>query len=229
MPDFIPSREADLSPYVLNVSTRATATPTAFGLTAGQATTFAGLVTAWNTAFDAVRDPGARTPAAIITKNAAKRALIANLRMLAGIIQKFPGTTDTMRSELGLTVPKPPSPEPVPEISPVVEVVRVNGHTVTLRISDPTSPTRRGKPPQVDGISVFSFIGAEAPVSIDPWKWQGATTKTQFDVVFDATVVPGAKVWFTALFFNRRKMTGPACTPISTNIGFGGVVTAEAA
>jgi hypothetical protein len=36
-------------------------------------------------------------------------------------------------------------------------------------------------------------------------------------------VVPGAKVWFTAFWFNGRKQSGLACAPVGTNIQFGGL------
>ena len=107
---FIPSREADLVTWSTNFNTLIVATPTAFGLVAGQATTYTGLHTAFVDAYQAAKDPGTRTPASIVTKNDARRALVANARLLARIIQATPSVTDTQRAELGLSVRGEPAP-----------------------------------------------------------------------------------------------------------------------
>ena len=46
-------------------------------------------------AYNAASSNETRTPARIITKDDAKFALKANARLLAGIFQKYPGTTNT--------------------------------------------------------------------------------------------------------------------------------------
>jgi hypothetical protein len=45
------------------------------------------------------------------------------------------------------------------------------------------------------------------------------------DVVFPSAD-PGAKVWFTAYWFNERKQRGPAATPAGINIPGGGAMAA---
>ena len=113
MASFLPGREASLITWSNNFSTLITATPTAFGLTAAQATAFAALNTAWVSAYNTAKNALTRSPANIITKDQAKKLMIAEARQLAGVIQKFPTITNTQRSELGLTVPNTPSPVPV--------------------------------------------------------------------------------------------------------------------
>ncbi|MFT3785029.1 MAG: hypothetical protein QM770_02535 [Tepidisphaeraceae bacterium] len=107
--NFIPTREAQLVPYGLNFKTRITATPTVYSLTAAQATAFGTLYDSFVTAYNISQSDATNSKSATIAKNLAKKAMIANLRMLAGIVQKAPTTTDTMRSDLGLTVRKTPS------------------------------------------------------------------------------------------------------------------------
>jgi hypothetical protein len=177
------------------------------------------VVSAYNTAKNSLT----RSPANIITKNAAKRAMIVEARQLAGVIQKFPTITNTQRSELGLTVPNTPSPVPVPSSQPAMEITSVSGWTVSLRLHDSTSGTKRGKPAGVSGASLFSFVGAIAPAEIALWKFEGSTGRTKINVSFDSSNAPGTKVWLTAFWFNNRKRSGPACDPISTNLQGGSV------
>jgi hypothetical protein len=221
---FVPSREADLVTWGLNFSTKITATPTTFGLTAGQATTNGTLYTAFVDAYNVAQDDATRSPMNVELKNVAKVNLIANIRLLAGIVQRFPGTTNAMRIDLGLT-PRDigPTPVPPPAIQPLVQVKSATVRTVRIRLIDATNPTRRGKPPGVAGVSVFSYVGEEPPAEISSWKFEGNAGRTTLDVVFAATVPSGAIVWFTAFYFNPRKESGPAATPVSTHLPGGSV------
>lgn len=223
---FLPSREADLVTWSLNFKTKITAAPTTYGLTAAQATTYGGLHDAFVTAYNAATNDGSNSTANIVTKNLAKKALIANARLLAAIVQKSPGTTNTMRADLGLTVKSGPSPRPVPPSAPDIDVLSVAGNTVRVRMHDPANPTRRGKPFGVDGISVFTAVGAAAPTTEAGWTFQGSTSKTVIDVTFPSDTAAGAKVWFTAYYFNQKKQSGPAASPVSTNLAGGSAMAA---
>ncbi len=79
-----------------------------------------------------------------------------------------------------------------------------------------------GKPAGVSGASIFSYVEATAPSDISAWKFEGNTGKTAV-VVFPNTTAAGATVWLTAFWFNPRKQSGPACTPVSTNVQRGSV------
>src|SRR5687767_4906069 len=111
--DFLPARESELAIWSANFSTRISANPTSYGLTAAQATAYATLHADFITAYNAATNAGTDSRSAIVTKNTAKFALIANARLLAGIVQRDPDTTNTQRSELGLTV-KDADPSPIP-------------------------------------------------------------------------------------------------------------------
>jgi hypothetical protein len=217
--DYLPSREADLVTWSLNFKTRITATPTAFGLVAAQATAYGTLHDAFVTAYNAANNDGTRTPSAIITKDDAKASLEANARLLARIVQATPTVTNTQKSDLGLTVRDvSPAPVPPPAYAPDLDVVSVSGRTVRIRLHDSVSSTRRGRPVGVAGASVFSFVGAAPPVALADWKFEGNTTRTIIDVVFDDATPNGAAIWLTACWYNPRAQTGPTCTPVTTNV-----------
>lgn len=224
MPDtYIPSREADLVTWSTNFDSKIAATPTAFGLTAGQATAYTALHGAFFTAYTTANDPRARTPVTIEEKNLAKQALIngaGGIRALVGIIQNFPALTNAQRIDLGITVPDvDPTPVPVPEFAPDIDIVSTMGRTVRIRLHDSQAPPgTRAKPDGVSGATVFSFVGDEPPADIAQWQFQTNTTRTVVDIEFPATVENGAQVWFTAFWRNPRDESGPATTPVTTHI-----------
>jgi hypothetical protein len=212
------AREADLITWSNNFQTRIAATPTVFGLTAAQATAFTTLNAAWVAAFTATASDATRTPSAIITKNAAKASMIASARQLAAIIQKFPGTTNTMRSDLGLNVPAQRTPIPIPDKSPTILVKKVEQNRVTLQLREPGS-TSRGKPAGVAGMSVFSYVGTVPPADVVAWTFEGNTTRTEVLLEFPTSAEPFSQVWITAFYYNPRGMSGVATPPITTNLG----------
>jgi hypothetical protein len=225
--DFLPSREAELVTWVGTFKALITATPTSYGLTAGQATTYGTLATNFVTAYNLANADATRSPSNIVAKDDAKALLIANTRLLARIVQATPTVTAQQKSDLGLTVrDTQPSPIPPPATAPDIDIVSTVGSTVKLRLHPAGEPTRRGKPAGVAGAAVFSFVGAVAPTEESAWTFQGLTTRTTVDITFPGTVAPGAKVWFTAFWRNPRDQNGPAATPVTTNIPGGGAMAA---
>ena len=73
---------------------------------------------------------------------------------------------------------------------------------------------------------MFSFVGEEAPTTGAGWNFEGNTTRTMVNVAFPATITPGSKVWFTAFWFNPRALSGPAATPVGTNLPGGAAMAA---
>lgn len=228
--DFIPGSEAELVTWSNRFDQFITATPTLVGLTALQAANYHTLNEEWLSSYAVSQSDATNSKAARILKNEAKRNLIREARMLAGIIQKYPGTTDAQRAELGLTVPHTPTPQPAPATAPMVEVVSVSGHIVRLRLHDATS-TRRGRPAGVVAAAIYSFVGpvAPPPAEIHRWTSEGDVSRPHaVDIVFPTSVPDGARVYFCAQWMNAKMERSPASSPISTNLAGGGV-SAEAA
>ncbi len=217
-----PTSDTGLLAWSLNFSTLITATPTAYGLTAAQATAYATVHSTFATALAAC-DPNSRNKSAVATKNTARTNLKTQARALASIINGTLTVTLAQKIALGIPPRATPSPVPAPSSSPALEVGTVTGWTVKLKLHDSASGSKRGKPAGVSGASVFSFVGATPPNDMGSWTFQGNTGKTVVDVVFDNSTAPGTKVWFTAFWFNGRKQSGPACAPVSTNLQGGSV------
>ena len=224
--DFIPSRDANLVNWSLNLKTRLIATPLAFGISAPQAVNYGTLNDSFVALYTAAGNAGTRTPSGVLAKSQARRVLTDNARMLSRIIQATPFVTAVQKSDLGLTVPVMPTPVPVPGTAPTLDIISAVGRTVKIRLHDAAAPTRRGKPPLVSGASVFSFIGTAAPSEQAQWKFEGNITRTVFNVVFPATVAAGAQVWLTAFWYNPRAQQGPGCPAVGTNLPGGSAMAA---
>lgn len=227
MPDFIPTADTDLLAWANPFSAKLTATPTAYGVTAGNASTLAGLLTTFSTALAAATNPQTRGGSTIAAKDTARVNLVANIRQLARQIQGTITVTNQQRYDLGLTVrDTTPTPVPPPAFSPTIMIESTIGNTVRIRLVDSENPTRRGKPAGVRGASVFSFVGDEAPTTEAAWKFEGNTTRTIVDVTFPPATAPGSKVWFTAFWFNPRSQSGPPATAVGVNIPGGAAMAA---
>lgn len=220
---FLPRTDAGLLSWSTNFSTKINASPETFGLTIAQAADYLALHDAYASIYQITQENDTRTPSAIVTKRNAKKALVADARKLARIVQAFPGTTDTMRSDLGLTVDADPAPIPPPSEAPEIDFMPTATRTIRIRLHNEKTLGHRGRPHGVKGATVFSYIGEEAPIDLNEWKFEGNTTHTVINIDPPPTVPSGTKMWFTAFWRNPRDQSGPATTPISTIVQWGGM------
>lgn len=226
----IPTKDSLLVAWSSNFDTKVTANPATYTLSAGQATSFHTVNTAFVSAYNAVataKAAGQRSKPLTATKDAAKAALLAVGRMLYSIVQDATSVSAANKEDVGVVVKKVhPTPIPAPSDAPGMTILATIGNTVKLRLFDATDTAKRGKPAGVNGAALFSFVGTSAPTSEDDWNFEGITGKTIVDIVFASSTAPGAKVWFTARWFNERKQNGPAAEAIGTNIPGGAAMAA---
>ena len=225
----IPTVDALLLDWSTNANTRLTSSPATYGTTATVATAYAAVHAPFATAFEnlvAARSSGVRSEPLTAIKSAAKFALLNFARPLYKQIQANTAVTAAAKIELGVHVPNTePTPWPPPGIAPELTVVSVNGRSVRVRMSDPAHPTRRRLPLGVDGATVLSYVGPVAPTIVPgPYKYEGGTARSTFDVLFPNDVAPGTQIWLVAFFFNERKQNGPACAPVGALINYGGTI-----
>ena len=225
--DYIPSTDAALLAFSAQFSAKVTAGPVPLGVTAAIATQLATYQSAYATALAAATNPATRGQSTVFAKNEARVQLVSYIRHVAGQIQGTMSVTAQQKQDLGLTVRDvEPTPIPPPANAPGIMIKSTFGTTVRIKLIDTTNPTRRGKPPGVDGASVFSYVGDEAPADPSVWKFEGSTTRTTVDIDFPNTIAPGSKVWLTAFWFNPRALSGPGCPPVSTNLPGGSAMAA---
>ncbi len=107
---FFTGTDAELYAGSESFSTKINATPTAFGLTAPQATAYASLNATYAAAYMAALDPETRTKGQVAAKNSARDFLRISASNLAKIIDGTPTVTPQQKIDLGLNVRKIPEP-----------------------------------------------------------------------------------------------------------------------
>ncbi len=219
--NYIPYQDSKLVEFASNYDSIITAAPTVVGLTAPQTLANHNLTLDFIAKNATAVNPATRNKGSIIAKNESRKALVASIRFLTKIIQAYPGTTDQMRADLGITVPDSEiSPINPPDFAPTINVLSVVGHTIKVKLTEGNS-TRRGLPVNVTGASIFTHVGENAPQNINDWKFEGLVSRHIAEVEISSDVPAGSKIWLTGFFFNNRKQSGPGASPIATYIGGG--------
>lgn len=224
---FFTGSEIELYNGSQNFAQKIVLAPAMYGLTQQTADMYASANNYWRSTFDACRNPQTRTQVLISTKNAARDEIRRRSSLLAKIIEGTASVTDTQKLELGLSVRKTPAPIPAPTDRPAVDVVSVNGRTVTMRIHDSASSTKRGKPAGATAAMVYTFVGETYPTDLAAWRLEGAATKADYAVTFSGQVPGGQQVWIRAAWVNRRQESGPVSDPVTTYLQGGGSTTQE--
>lgn len=212
--NFLPDKDQNLNAWAANFDTKITATPTAYGLVAADATAFHALAADFAVKLAAAVNPATRTRVTVAQKNISRAALKAKARALAKIVNAYPPLTNAQRAELGLTVrDTTPTPVPPPTTKPLLSV----DPDGTLRLVDETMPDRRSKPTGVRGAIVFTKLDGEAPV--DPTDARFSILATRFVANVPVSAADnGKRLWVLAQWFNERGELGPVSAPVGTNI-----------
>lgn len=206
---YLPSRLALLRDWAVNFSTLITATPTAYGLTAGNATTISTAVNAFSAAYTLATDPSTRTIVTTAAMRTQRTAMTAVVRQFAAIIRANPSITAEQLAELGLTVPDvEPSPIPAPATFPLLDVLNATPGRHELRFADSASPDSRAKPDGAIGLQLFRSIGtseADSP--------EGATLVGQFTVnplrIDNSPADTGKVATYFGRWITQRGLVGP--------------------
>ena len=219
----VPTKDSLLVTFAPNFASIVTLAPTTYNITPAQATALTTASDNFVDAYNAQQAEGSRSKSLTTAKNSAKIALLSLLRPMYGAIQASTTVTPTQKVDLGIAIRRMPTPQPAPSTAPVVSVVSVTGRSVRLRLRDAANPHRVGRPVGVASATILSYVGTTPPAGIGDWRFEANVSKTLLDVVFPDTVAPGALVWFTVFWSNRKDQAGPACDPVSAYLQFGSV------
>ncbi|MGB7159618.1 MAG: hypothetical protein WBD40_16240 [Tepidisphaeraceae bacterium] len=220
---YFPTKDAQVVTWANTFASVLSASPLPYGATPAIATAFQTLATNLENAYTTSQEPATRTKGTIASKNEARALMKEAARKIVRVIYAQT-LTDQQLIDIGLRAYDPvPTPSPIPAAAPILEVVSVFGRQVRVKLKD-ASGERRGRPQFVAAAQLYSFVGATPPSGSDGWKMEACVTRTSIIVQFPETVAAGAKVYLTACWMNSRGLTGPACTPVVSQIGYEGAM-----
>jgi hypothetical protein len=215
--NWFPTTDAELLPFTTNLSTKVTAAPATYGAAVGDATALAALLATFSTALTAAVNPATRTKVTVATKNTAKNALIANLRLLYKKINAANLAADK-REELGLPVRDGiPTATTEPVTKPIANVADTGEFAALLRIVDEATPLKKARPGGTEGAVVMSYVqtASEAiPSDLEKWSFKGIAKRSDFRVEFSASEA-GKTAHVRLMWFSPRGQLGPASDAVS--------------
>src|SRR5512141_2322551 len=104
MKDYLPKRETELKAFALNFAAKTTATPSAYGLVANDATQISDAAQDFADKLDLATSPAGCIPANVELKNQAKDVLVAILRGYAMQIKNNRAVSNADKINLGIGV-----------------------------------------------------------------------------------------------------------------------------
>ncbi len=160
------------------------------GLDPADLTALKNALDAWNTAYPKHVAAQNAAEGARQTKDAAKRALEAEIRPVTAFVQGFPKTTDADRATIGITVRDTGgTPTNPPASRPLVSIDTGNRLTHRLRITDESTPTRVARPRGSLGAEVYvALVEPNAAPPADPasYKFIRTVTRDRAEVSFQS-------------------------------------------
>lgn len=176
---------------------------------------------AWGTAYPAQVQARQVAEAATQAKETARETLERTLRPLVRQIQSLTEVTNADRKNLGITVRGMGGGEtPPPSTAPSVYVLTNARLTHQLRLTDPSTPTRRGKPKGVLGAEIWmAMVGQDDPIPADlsAYRYQTMTTRSFLRTTFPLAE-RGKLAVYMLRWVNRRGDPGPWSEPATATV-----------
>lgn len=202
---YIPARDADFASWLLNFATLIAASPTSYGLIAGDATIISAQNTAFQAAYLLATNPTTRTSGTVAAKDAARVNAEAIVRPYAQRIRNNTTVSNLLKVGLGLTIPSTtPTPVPPPTTAPEIGLESAIVGQMRLRYSEPGF-LGKAKPYGVVGAEftrVISTLPAVDPAQGTIW---GVATKAPFVMAFE----PGDAGKIATLYARWVTRSGP--------------------
>ncbi len=225
-PDFLPSRDTELLNFSVNFHAKVAGNPSVYNLTPDDAATLGGLVSAYSDALGIAVNPQTRTRSSVGGKNAARAAMVADLRALCRRVQAAPGVTVQQKIDLCLPVhSRTLSPVPPPATAPAVNITDLlpGSPRVGIKIIDNTDYHRRARPVGVAGAEIYSYVGTDfnrsviPPENLSDWRFEGLATKNTFNISFRQADL-GQTAAIAARWVNGKGEAGPMSLPVRTMV-----------
>lgn len=207
-PPYLPPRDADFDAWLLNFSTLITASPTTYGLVAGDATIIAAQNTAWHAAYLLAINPSTRTPVTVAAKDVARVNATVIVRPYAQRIAVNPAVDNSDKVAVGVnprgTVP---TPIPAPTTWPALVWLGASPGVVQIAYKDSSLGATKKKPFGSTGMELWVGYGTGSPPPLADCSFVSMVTKSPLAI--DTTGNAGKAMSIYARWTTR---SGPAGT-----------------
>jgi hypothetical protein len=206
--DYIPRSDGAFLEWAKTLITYAAAHLTTFNIPQTAFTPIQTLLTAYETAFEAVQNPN-RGKVDVLNKDESRDALKAAQRTFVKAYLAFnPAVMDADKESMGLPLrDNTRTPTPPPSTIPEAEIDSSIIRQLTIRFKDNGSE-KRGKPTGVHGVEIVWDMTETAPATMDEFKNSAFDTASPYTFTFDESQ-RGKKVFFCLRRENARGEKGP--------------------
>jgi hypothetical protein len=203
------------------------ASPESFGIPVALAAEYQALDAELQQKYRLAVTPETRTSVVIHAKDDLMRTVQRRASTMAAIATRTLAVTDAQLVSLGLQPRKNRTRRPRPSTIPTLEVLRVIGRRVKIRIHARTAEGTRlawG----AFAAEVYSYVGSEPPTEPGQYTFEALAPRETLEIVFPDDAPSGATAWISAAWISRRGERGRACQPVRVTI-IGGAVLPGAA
>ena len=215
---WIPQQDGPLDTFVANFSALITASPTSYGLVAGDATAIASAVASFHSAYLAATNPTTRTKATIPPRTSRRPTSWAWSASYAATIRANRAVSDALKIGLGIHVRNTsPTPVPPPSTYPLLTIDSFNLGTLDLHANDQNTPDKKARPAGTIGMVLFSVVAADAATTPTGLEFHAFLTKPNFNNTF-TPADSGKTVTYFARWTNGKGELGPWSPPVNIRI-----------
>ena len=215
---FIPPRDAEFNAFANNFAAAVEAKPESYGLTAADAALLKTEIETWDSSYAGMIQKRDQAKSATEAKDAARTKVEALIRTYSKQIQADPDVGNTEKLDAGLPIhSNTRSPKPSPTTAPYAVIESTNVREHTIRMTDPSQPTRRSRPDNVKAIEILCFIGEEHPSNINQFHTIGLSSRMKFTHAFPMDDA-GKTVWYLFRYVGTRNEFGPESSQYSAII-----------
>jgi hypothetical protein len=183
--DFIPHQDGVFLEWAKTLLRYVATKLATFNIPAETLMPLQGLLTAYETAFNAAQNPN-RGKVDVLNKNETKEALIQSFRaFIKAYLTYNPAVSDADKENMGLPLHDGTrTPVPVPTTIPELELDSSVIRQITVHFKDAGSE-RRGKPVHVHGVELRWGLLDNAPSSVEDLKNSAFDTASPYTFTFD--------------------------------------------
>ena len=219
MTDYIPKGNAAILDYLQNLHQQLADRPAAYGVSAADAATLGGVVSALAAATQTLKSPATRGTPFVIVRDQAQAAAVDVARSVVQRIKMDDGVTDADKNLAGVPLKRSGGgePQPAPTFAPGIAVEAAITGGQTLRYSNPQEPGRKAKPYGIAGLQLFVHVGEEAIGDVNESQYYGTYTRPIIGVAFAPEDNKKVATYF-ARWIDRKGQEGPWSAPASMTI-----------